>query len=296
MRLADKLGAPSPLAPLEPREPEPCLNCGTAVTLEYCPRCGQRRGDYRRSVFGFLRELVAETLEVDGRVGRTLRLLLFRPGALTREYAAGRRQRYISPLRLYLFISLALFATVSVVTRFEIRAERSDAAQSGSAEPDNMQFSFDRTGLEGTFLDPLVRTRLEKLEAMPPSEAAEEMVVAFFESLPVVMFLLLPLFGFLVMLTMLGRGRFYVEHLVFAVHLHCFWFVVALLSFLVSQLTGWSALLLLVIPGYSVFALQHAYDASWGATLLRSVFVWAAYGLCLGAGLATAFVLGVAFG
>jgi hypothetical protein len=52
---------------------------------------------------------------VDGRALRTLRTLFLRPGKLTSEFRAGRRQEYSPPLRLYLVISVSFFVLVSWV-------------------------------------------------------------------------------------------------------------------------------------------------------------------------------------
>ena len=80
----------------------PCLNCGTNVQLTYCPECGQREIDSDPTLREFLHELAEEFLHWDGKLLTTFRLLVARPGALTCEYLAGRRVRYISPLRVYL--------------------------------------------------------------------------------------------------------------------------------------------------------------------------------------------------
>ena len=60
----------------------------------------------------FMREATGRYFSLDGRMWRTLAALLFRPGFLTREYFAGRRRRYIRPARLFLVLSLALFAAI----------------------------------------------------------------------------------------------------------------------------------------------------------------------------------------
>ena len=60
----------------------------------------------------FMREATGRYVSLDGRMWRTLAALLFRPGFLTREYFAGRRRRYIRPARLFLVLSLALFAAI----------------------------------------------------------------------------------------------------------------------------------------------------------------------------------------
>ena len=57
-----------------------------------------------------LREAAGRYVALDGRMWRTLIGLFFRPGFLSREYFAGRRRRYIRPARLFLVLSIALFA------------------------------------------------------------------------------------------------------------------------------------------------------------------------------------------
>jgi len=131
---------------------------------------------------------------------------------------------------------------------------------------------------------------------MSDEEAISEMGAAFFDYLPVVMFLLLPVFALYLKVLMLGRGRYYVEHLVFSLHIHTMWALLVFTAVLGSLLTDWFMLLLLLIPGYTVFALQHAYDASWGATLARSFALWLVYGLTLFIALALAFVVGALLG
>ena len=44
----------------------------------------------------------------------TLWLLLARPGMLVTEYIAGRRQRYVGPLKLYLTFSVIFFVLASL--------------------------------------------------------------------------------------------------------------------------------------------------------------------------------------
>ena len=86
-----------------------CSNCGTPLLGEHCYHCGQPvKGLVRRfsSVLGD----VADTLfEIDTRLTRTVAPLLLRPGYLSIEYFAGRRVRYVSPVRLFFFVSVIAF-------------------------------------------------------------------------------------------------------------------------------------------------------------------------------------------
>lgn len=58
-----------------------------------------------------LRELLEETLTIDGRSWTTIKSLP-RPGELTERYLAGKRARFLGPVRLYLISSVLLFSTV----------------------------------------------------------------------------------------------------------------------------------------------------------------------------------------
>ena len=86
-----------------------CPNCSQPLDGEFCSNCGQRDLDLERPLGELLRELVTETLDVDGRVWRTLHTMFRHPGMLTSEFLAGKRRMYTSPLRLYIVVSVAFF-------------------------------------------------------------------------------------------------------------------------------------------------------------------------------------------
>jgi hypothetical protein len=103
-----------------------CPNCGARLGGAYCAACGQKVGPLTPTLGILVREHVSELLDLDGRVFRSVRLLLARPGFLTAEHAAGRRARYVSPLRLYLLFSVAYFAVAALMPNPD--ADASDAA------------------------------------------------------------------------------------------------------------------------------------------------------------------------
>lgn len=92
-----------------------CPNCGAGITGRYCPQCGQKQGSGVPGVLDYLHELADHYVAIDGKLWRTLWLLLARPGVLVTEYIAGRRQRYIGPLKLYLSFSLVFFVLASLL-------------------------------------------------------------------------------------------------------------------------------------------------------------------------------------
>lgn len=91
-----------------------CLNCATPLAGAYCYNCGQR-GDIHRSLIGFAHDIAHGTLHLDGKFWRTLPLLVWRPGQLTRAYIDGQRARYVSPIFAFLFATFLVFAVFDQV-------------------------------------------------------------------------------------------------------------------------------------------------------------------------------------
>ena len=60
-------------------------------------------------MIGLVQDVFVETLAIDGKLARSIWLLLSRPGRLARRYLDGQRVRYSPPFRLYLFASVFFF-------------------------------------------------------------------------------------------------------------------------------------------------------------------------------------------
>lgn len=86
-----------------------CENCETTLTGEYCSQCGQHAIDYRRSLMRLVIDAADSLLNWDTKFLHTVVVLLVRPWRLTNDFNAGRRVRYVHPLRLYLIASILFF-------------------------------------------------------------------------------------------------------------------------------------------------------------------------------------------
>ena len=107
--------APSaaPVAPASTAGPtRRCENCGAPLLGEHCYACGQPTRGLVRQFSSILGDFLDTVFNIDSRVLRTLGPLLARPGWLTLEYFAGRRVRYVTPTRLFLFLSLVAFFAI----------------------------------------------------------------------------------------------------------------------------------------------------------------------------------------
>jgi len=90
-----------------------CLNCGARLTGAFCSACGQK-AHVHRSVRAFFQDFIQGVFNFEGKVWRTLPMLAWRPGEMTRRYIAGERARFISPVALYLFTVFAMFAVLNL--------------------------------------------------------------------------------------------------------------------------------------------------------------------------------------
>lgn len=254
-----------------------CPNCGTGYRGNYCPHCGQDARLKVPTVGKLLRELVEKSLGIDGVEGRlvlTLRQLFRHPGAMTADYLDGRRQRYISPLKLYLVVSLLFFVGLMQVPGIRIAigpfgvevlteasAVSSISARSGSAALD---------------------ARIAAFAALPAETRQRELRDGLVRHAPKAMLLLVPAFAAL--LLALYPARHYGEHLLFALHFHSFAFLA-----LLPGLVPWPGPLHelvndaidLVLAVYLFLALRRVYGGGTPATVLRVALVFGFYALAI---------------
>ncbi len=104
-----------------------CLNCGTPLIGSHCHSCGQT-AHVHRTLGAFFHDLLHGVFHFEGKVWRTLPMLVLRPGKLTREYIDGRRASYVSPLALFLFSVFLLFAAMGA-TAGKMEIDQEDQAR-----------------------------------------------------------------------------------------------------------------------------------------------------------------------
>ncbi|MFO0573898.1 MAG: DUF3667 domain-containing protein [Polyangia bacterium] len=281
------------------RKTERCLNCDEPSPGAYCASCGQRNADYRVS----LRELLGDALDglfqLDSRITRTFVPFLFRPGFLTREYCAGRRTRYTSPLRVYLLLSVVYFFTLPLL-RLDSAIQLGGGDKPGGVKVarriEVRTLDVDRppevhSGVD--WLDRHIGSQLMLLKKLPPDEAKRRFVDSFLSQASKVLFVLLPLFAVLLKILYLRSRRFYIEHLTFALHVHAFGFFLLLLC-LIPQVRAHAGLVVLVFFAHLSAALRAVYGQGWVRTLFKSGVLLFLYSIVLLAGVAVTAVVTLA--
>jgi hypothetical protein len=289
MSEAIRTTAKSPVAGMTGSDPRPgtCLNCGARLGARFCAACGQRDVPAYPTVRELAEDAFAELSGWDGRFAVTIRRLIGRPGMLTREFLQGRRARYISPLRLYLAASLVYFVIAAAAPELESGSRDGVTVSSGVQVNVTTGGSDRATALRQiddapAVMRPFLRRALEDPKGLKRG---------IYETMPRVLFALLPVFAFIVAL--FYRGRRYPEHLYFAIHLHTFIFLALaipeLLSFTRSRILsdGASIAVAIWIAVYATFAFRHVYGGSLVRTLAKELGIAATYGL----GALPAFIL-----
>jgi hypothetical protein len=132
-----------------------CASCGQPLEGRYCSSCGEQALDPSKlTVWHFLtRTVIHELFNFDGKIWRTLGLLLFRPGFLALEYAACRRRPYVNPLRI-LIVTIIVYVLAQAGTGFtlgggELRVSMAPAPMSPTRSIEATLQSVDRFGILG---------------------------------------------------------------------------------------------------------------------------------------------------
>lgn len=266
-----------------------CENCAAPLQGRFCSRCGQSARDFNLPVADFAREFASEAFSLDSRLRLTLKSLFFEPGAVPRAYVAGHRARYVPPIRLYIFASFAMFLIMSLgsgltVNNVSVGGDTLsvvDSVNAAAVPTSSVEAADSSQRAFGERLQDRFVRGLQRMDADSESFSRD-----FLNRLAQAMFFLLPAFALL--LKLVHRGRLYVHHLVFAVYLHSFVFVMVAFVSLpdavgLGGIGEWLAIALLTIPLYLLLGMKRFYEEPWGKTVAKFFFVSVTYGF-VGAG------------
>jgi hypothetical protein len=199
-----------------------CANCGAELVGPYCHGCGEKSVDGRDlSLRRFAAESVQELTSVEqSKLWRTTRALLFRPGLLSIEYFSGRRSRYLKPLNLCLAVfalSLFFYSAYKPVSMYDL--ER--------------YIALDQTGHISAMTN-----RWAERKALPREALVERISDKWQGFMSLFQLLNVLFFALLLQVIYAFSRRYFVEHLVFAMHFVAFSVLSVVLLFPVYLLTG----------------------------------------------------------
>jgi hypothetical protein len=351
------------------KPPTHCENCGAELQGHWCAHCGQPAVDYRRSFRHVIADLLDEFLNWDSKFFTTIALLLVKPWKLTNEFLAGKRVRYVNPLRLYLLASILFFFAVNYGAR-DLRFEPGKLSPKDRAELE--------ADLKREDLPPVAREKLQELlqdsspsptssatpEAGAPTalsfsptaspaanptspqpttgvneqkkhygKIGERPFVAFdeaksttpferwiearakekmgekgtkmglfistlFSNLPYMMLCCIPLFAFVLKVLYIRRHIFYIDHLIYALHIHTFFYTGTMLIVLATiglnrfapPIAGWLIALLWIAFMTQIFlSIRYVYRQGWFSSIFKFFFGGFVYLMVLVFALAVTF-------
>ena len=295
-----------------------CGNCLSAVTGLYCAHCGQKQKSAVRHVGQLAGEFCNDVLNLDAKLLRTLKPLLFKPGFLSLEYFAERRARYVSPLKLYFLLSLIAFfliqRSVDVADDDEAPIRVEGQAAEGSLTIGNFNgrpWHAKTNPIRLAWLpdagNELINERLSRLEDTVKRRDWTQLLHAGLAATPQALLVLLPFFALLLKLAYWFKRRLFMEHLIVALHNHAF-LMLAITALTVlsgtsswaTGLAGWSAAtgllnaaITLWIPLYFLLVLKRVYGQGWPATCGKFGLIGFSYMLLAAFGVALNLVIGL---
>lgn len=286
-----------------------CLNCGTTLSGPFCAACGQK-AHVRRSLRGFGADFIAGLFNFEGKFWRTLPMLAWRPGELTRRYIAGERARFISPVALYLFTVFLTFAVLGFTGAMSPEGMKvSDAVQIGVDDERAKLVELERkraaaaaAGKDVALLDRQIATQKQDLadlervlqggvfvdtngqERRVPKQVSDALlriqqdpqgaVNDVQEATSKFSWLLIPLsLPFMWLLFPFSRRYRMYDHTVFVTYSLSFMMILVIVAGLLVSV-GWTALaafLWFMPPVHMFWQLRGAYQLGWVSALFRTL-------------------------
>lgn len=257
-----------------------CRNCGVTTSGNYCSNCGQETRLHAPSFGEFLHEFIGHYVALEGRLWGSIKRLVFNPGLLTNEYLAGRRKRYVEPLRLYLSLSIIFFAVLKLSGADLITL---DARPVPPERKEQIERSIEEKKAQAKAHPEIVNENLEQVLAreapsvfkafddwdkMDNKKRTDLLIAGFYKYAPYAIFLLMPVFALWLKVLYLGTGRRYGEHFLFGLHTNAFAFLMLGVFFLLPD--GFFKFLALCwVAGYLPWAMQRVYQKGRWGTLWR---------------------------
>ncbi|PIQ18775.1 MAG: hypothetical protein COZ75_11540 [Flavobacteriaceae bacterium CG_4_8_14_3_um_filter_34_10] len=151
---------------------EKCLNCNHPLDKsdKYCPNCSQLNSTKKLYFKDLFQEFFSGIFAYDSRLVNTLRVLLFKPGKISKEYVEGKRMRYANPFRFYLSVSIIFFLLSGILTKISEYTQKNEIKEKRS--PKVKTFEKDSFETADSILKvnqmqlPIIHTSLSEKEAL----------------------------------------------------------------------------------------------------------------------------------
>ena len=229
------------------RKQSDCLNCGTIVSGNFCQNCGQENIEVKESFIQIVYHFIEDITHFDGKLIKTLKYLITKPGFLTKEYVTGKRASYIHPIRMYLFISAIFFL---FIFSGEQKIVDVDTKQSNSSK---IVFGDSTYGTIGAYDSAQSKLPKQKKDKWLTSKLIKQQILInnkygndqnkildavlenFKHNFSKILYLSLPIFAFFLwVLYKSNKSYYFADHMIFSIHLYCAYFIIIFIFTLIE--------------------------------------------------------------
>jgi uncharacterized membrane protein len=297
------------MAHLKERTSKDCLNCGTEVAGRFCQQCGQENVEVKESFFQLLRHFLEDLMHFDGKLWKTLKLLLFKPGSLTKLYIEGKRASYIHPIRMYLFISAVFFLFMFTGDAPEMQeksqANPTQAKDFASGFQDGLDLDLTEDSVKyksiaeynsaqqklpeskrDNWIDAVVKKKGIELnekyngDKLKIGKALIEKFENYFSRM---LYISLPIFAFFIwVLYRRNKNHYFVDHVIFSIHIYCAFYILLFVAQMITTVkdffTDQPVGVIAFIVAFSLFfylyiSLKNHFNQSRSKTLLKFIIL-----------------------
>ena len=299
----------SNMSHLKERSSKDCLNCGIEVAGRFCQQCGQENVEVKESFFQLLRHFVEDLTHFDGKLWKTVKLLLFKPGSLTKLYIEGKRASYIHPIRMYIFVSAVFFLfmfTGEAPVKPESAGSKANTSKDfASGLQEGLELDLDNdtvnyktiaaynaaqqklpSSKKDNWLDAVIKKKgieLNEKYGGDNLKIGKALIEKFENYFSRMLYISLPIFAFFIwVLYRRNKNHFFVDHIIFSIHIYCAFYIILFITQIVSIVNDFfsdqlSGIIAFVVPLSLVFylykSLKNHFNQSRKKTLLKCLIL-----------------------
>jgi hypothetical protein len=228
--------------------PLPCANCRTPLLGAYCHACGEKQLHAEKdfSIVHFVTQLWKHLTQLDSKFLRSFWLLFAKPGFLTAEYVGGRQKRYLKPFVLFLTAGVVFYFALPNTSAYYLNY-------------DELYESYkNKDFITNTFQFDIRSQILAKAAAkqMKPTAVLQAMYAKATNYSKTWLLLVAPIWAIVIFLLFKKKNKYYIPHLIFAIHSFTAFILIDLLYLKIMFGSGWQSLSdVMLIPFFVLFAI-----------------------------------------
>lgn len=244
------------------RDDKECQNCSHIVEEIYCPHCGQKNTETRQSFGHLVGHFLEDLTHYDGAFWKTIKYLLFRPAFLTKEYLMGKRQLYVPPVKLYIFVSFLTFLILAIMPEYpeqedtskksedHLTVEKINEVPVNLKEKENVWIPYVTIKGDMIFYNPMSYKSEKEMDAIEllkpdslrlstmervmgekliklyshntPEQVGEKFSDSISHNIPKIVFLYMPIFAFWLWIFHSKKRWYFFDHGIFTLHYFAF--------------------------------------------------------------------------